>query len=312
MRTVLSERPVPAAIVTGFLGAGKTTLINRVLAAADGRRLAVVENELGEESIDGELLADRAELIEIAGGCLCCTVQGQLHCILARLAARAGELDGLLVETTGVADPAPVIRAFQGDGVRQAFRIQGVVTVVDALHHEPSREWRAQVRLADLLVLSRAEHVDPAVLAALVARLRELNPGATVEREPPLDLLERPRAARAPDAHEHAHAHEDGHGFASVALRVDGEVDPGALEAWLTVLTRASDMEVLRVKGVLALPGEPRRYVVHGVRALLDGALERPWRGPRRSRLVVIGRRLDEEALRAGFGACAARATASR
>lgn len=317
--------PVPAVLVSGFLGAGKTTLLNGVLARLAGRRVAIVENEVGDEPLDGDLLnAPREQIVELAGGCLCCTVQGQLAEALGGLATRAGELDLLLVETSGVADPAPVIRAFQASGVRDAFRLRSLITVVDAVNSVACADlvpaaWEAQVRWADELVLNKADLLEPGGLAIVEARLRERNPTATLHRAVRADagIAAVLRAADGEDGRaSHTDAatscRDDGsqedeggaHGFTSVAISESGDVDPQRLEAWLGALVAAGGMDVLRIKGVLALEGEPRRYVVQGVRALLDGELGEPWRGPRRSRLVIIGRRLDAQALRAGFRAC--------
>ncbi|MCP9490094.1 MAG: GTP-binding protein [Solirubrobacteraceae bacterium MAG38_C4-C5] len=324
--------PVPAVLVSGFLGAGKTTLLNGVLARLAGRRVAIVENEVGDEPLDGDLLnAPREQIVELAGGCLCCTVQGQLAEALGALAARAGDLDLLLVETSGVADPAPVIRAFQAQSVRDAFRLRALVTVVDAVNSVACADlvpaaWEAQVRWADELVLNKADLLGAEDLAVVEARLRRRNPTATLHRAVRADagveaVLRAASAAGedrtgdlpAADPPRAAAKGDEGgaHGFTSVAISESGDVDPERLETWLGGLVAARRMDVLRIKGVLALEGEPRRYVVQGVRALRDGELGEPWRGPRRSRLVIIGRRLDAHALRAGFRACRTAAAAA-
>jgi len=310
---------VPAAILSGFLGAGKTTVLNRVLARADGRRVAVVENELGEVGIDHELVeGGSAEVIELANGCLCCTVQGQLADILERLAARADSLDAVVVETTGVADPAPVIRSFQAAGVRDALRIRGLVTVVDAAAAEYAAGgvFESQLRFADRVLLNKADLAGAERLQELERDVRARNPTATITRtvggEMDIGWLfdrsaraQHGPAGRAPEerAAEHEHGGE-AHGFTAVSLTEQGSLDPVRVERWLEAVIASPDQDLYRVKGVLALAGQERRYVIQGVRALLDGRLDGPWRGPRRSRLVLIGRKLDREALVEGFRSC--------
>lgn len=318
----MAEQPaVPAVLVSGFLGAGKTTLLNGVLAGLPGWRVAIVENEVGDVALDGDLLAaPREQIVEVAGGCVCCTVAGRLAEALDGLAARAGELDLLLVETSGVADPAPVIRAFQAAGVRDAFRVRALVTLVDAANGLACADlvpqsWRAQVRWADDLVVNKVDLLRPEALALVEDRLRELNPHARLHRavradagvRAVLDAAGAPAGARVaptPPARDDPD-HEEAHGITSVAVSEAGDLDPERLEAWLGGLVAAGGMDVLRIKGVLALDTQPRRYVVQGVRALLDGELMEPWgdESPR-SRVVIIGRRLDAEALREGFRAC--------
>jgi G3E family GTPase len=255
-------------------------------------------------------------------------VAGRLAEALDGLAARAGELDLLLVETSGVADPAPVIRALQAAGVRDAFRVRALVTLVDAANGLACADlvpqsWRAQVRWADDLVVNKVDLLRPEALALVEDRLRELNPHARLRRavradagvRAVLDAAGAPagdaRVAPAPPAQDDAD-HEEAHGLMSVAISETGELDPVRLEVWLGGLVAARGMDVLRIKGVLALTGQPRRYVVQGVRALLDGELTEPWGDESlRSRVVIIGRRLDAEALREGFRACRTAALAA-
>lgn len=311
------SRVVDAVVVTGFLGAGKTTLINRALAGAAGRRVAVLENEFGDVAVDDELLTGAVRVVALAGGCLCCTVQGELVAALEELAGRTDEFDLLVVETTGVADPRPVLAAFQGFAVRRRLRLRGVVTVVDAARLHPADEqlpeWRAQVRCASTIVLAKADAADRSRVDRLTARLRELHPAAAiVGADDPASAMALLAGVRGPgagdeDAHDHDHDHA-GHGFSSVAVSVQGDVDIVRVEAWLAEVARRRGTELLRVKGTLALQGRRDRAVVHGVRGGLVTEAGRPWGAGRRSRLVLIGRGLREDRLRAEFAACAVRA----
>lgn len=177
---------LPVTVLTGFLGAGKTTLLNRLLTASHGRRYAVIVNEFGEAGIDGELLASGSEeLIEMANGCVCCTVRGDLlrrmHALLPRLA----DFDGVPIETTGLADPSPVAQTFlMDDSLRDQVALDGIVTVVDALHILDQLGTRAeaveQVAFADLIVIAKADLVTEAGLRAVRARLQAANPGAEI------------------------------------------------------------------------------------------------------------------------------------
>lgn len=315
--------PVDAVIVSGFLGAGKTTLINRLLADAAGTRIAVLENEFGDVAIDDELLSGAVRVVALAGGCLCCTVHGELAAALAELAERSGDFDLLVVEATGVADPRPVLAAFQAADVRTRLRVRTLVTLVDAAHLHPLDEqlpeWRAQVRWAQALVLTKTEACDPGRTLRLRDRLRDINPRAEI-----VDLAAAPSrglellagtATMFTDpreehtaSREHDHDH-DGHGFASVAVGVDDEVDLEGVCAWLDEVGHRPGVELLRVKGLLARTGDPRAVVLHGVFGTVSTQPGRQWGAVRRSRLVLIGRGLDEARLRNEFAGCSASGT---
>ena len=353
------DRRIPVTVLTGYLGAGKTTLLNRILSEPHGRRYAVLVNEFGEIGIDAELIvgADE-ELFEMNNGCVCCTVRGDLirmlHTLLAGNAARAKPFDAIVVETTGLADPAPVAQTFLADALLQSrTRLDSITTVVDARHIAArladSAEAAAQIAFADQIVLNKTDLVTPDELDAVQARLRRLNPLAPIHRAVRsqvalADVLERggfdlariDAAAPDDDGHGNAHRHDAdcGHdhdhdhdqaasranadhardaGIESVSLQSHVPMDRDAIEAWLTALLAAQGDRILRAKGIVAVRDDPRRLVFQAVHRLLEGDWQRPWRDgeARTSRLVFIGRGLDAAALRAGFDACAAGASAA-
>lgn len=313
------QGPIPITVVTGFLGAGKTTLVNRLVQARAGReRIGVVVNEAGEVGLDGELLGDSSEdVIEIADGCVCCTSQGELLDSITRLHRAAGRLDRIILETSGLADPGPVVDALAS--ITHVLRLDTMVAVVDAVHaldaldRDRSPEAHQQIQLASHVVVSKLDLADDSAVQRLRARVRALNPDAELIAEPreridgssfldrfSLAAVEQP-GARGDDGHGHHHGDGDGyhdHDHLEVeifSLALDGEIDEGRFESWLGAMLMLQPEDVFRVKAILALAGEDRRRIVHGVRSYVDSAPGRPWEPgePRASRIVVIGRNLD-------------------
>ncbi len=312
---------IPVTIVTGHLGAGKSTLLNHVLTASHGKRFAVIVNEFGDVGIDGELIeTGDEELIELSSGCLCCVVRGDLIRTLRALLKRAPALDGILIETTGVANPSPVIQTFTADRLLAGHaRLDAVVTLVDAVHIgarlADSPDATDQVALASVIVLNKvSEAADPDGVAA---KLRAINPHAPIHRtdrgriDPHKVLgtesfsLDRVALDLDPLGEDHDHDHVAANGIASVSLQLQDPLDSVLLEAWLERLLMLRGADILRLKGVLDVAGEDRRVIVQSVHMMYEGDYGAPWgEAFRQSRLVVIGRNLDAAEIRDGLACC--------
>ncbi len=317
---------IPVTIITGFLGSGKTTLINRILTETHGRRIAVIENEFGEADIDAEILLESRDeqIVEMMNGCICCTVRGDLVRVLASLSSRlkAGVLDfeHVVIETTGLANPAPVAQTFfvEPECVRD-YRLDGVVTLVDAKHGGAAltreREAQAQVGFADRILLSKCDLVSETETESLIARLRRMNVRATVTP------VEHGRAELsgllalggfeltvADDAnHLPAHAiHGHADDVASFVVREDHAYDLQKLEGFMSLLIERYGPEMLRYKGVLNIAGRDERIVFQGVHALVGSEPGKRWRdGEKRfSTMVFIGRRLPRVSFEKGLASC--------
>lgn len=343
---------IPATIVTGFLGSGKTTLLRHILDNANGRRIAVIVNEFGELGIDGEILkgcgigCDDAgeptgQLYELANGCLCCTVQEEFFPVMEQLLERRDQIDHVLIETSGLALPKPLVQAFHWPSIRNAFTVDSVVTVVDGpaaasgqfaanpvavdaqrradpnLDHEsPLHElFEDQLASADLVILNKTDLMDAAQIAAVEALVRPEIP-AEVKIVPAqagsLDVNSLLGLNRASE--ETIHLRVDHHGSADDPDHADhhhdefdsvvvqaGTVEREALIAALQSLVAGHT--IYRVKGFAALPGKAMRLVLHGVGQRFDSYFDRAWRAgeSQGTRVVLIGQDLDGAALQAAL-----------
>ncbi len=337
---------IPCTVITGFLGAGKTTLVRHVLANAGGRRIAILVNEFGSLGIDGEVLrscgipgCEDVDIVELANGCLCCTVADEFLPAMQALLDRPNPPDHILIETSGLALPKPLLKAFGWPGIRSRVTVDGVITVVDGPavaagrfaddpaavaaqreadpnldHDNPLLEvYGDQVNAADLVILNKADLLDAATLAQLRADVAAAlpRPAALVtatEGRVDLQVLlgidaaaEDDLAARPSchDAEDGAHEHDD---FDSFVVPLAPATDPDALLARMADVAARHD--VLRMKGFAAVPGRPMRLAIQGVGTRFRQHYDRAWADgePRQGQLVVIGQAgMDRAAITAAL-----------
>ena len=318
-----TDTRIPATVVTGFLGSGKTTLINRILREQHGRKLAVIVNEFGEISIDGQLVIhDKdAQLVEFNNGCLCCTVRGDLVETLGRLQERAGTLDGILIETTGLADPAPVASTFfAADDVKAGIRLDAFVTVVDAVNLgrnlEQSNEAVEQVAFSDIVLINKMDLVTPEKMAEVERQVRSLNPLAKIyyTTNAEIDLAEiigvgafdlvQKLEVDPEFLGDHEHEHDPAIG--SFVLHESRPIDVNRLMTWMNGIAAERGDDLYRTKGLFYASGFDERLVFQSVRMLTTLRRDRLWEPneTKMTQFVVIGKNLSREEFAAGLSGC--------
>jgi G3E family GTPase len=313
------QKPIPVSILTGFLGAGKTTLLNYILKQQHGYKFAVIINEVGKIGVDGQLVErQQEEIVEMSNGCLCCTVRKDLVRGVQNLLKKGG-FDYLLIETTGIAEPGPIAQTFLNiPALQQLVRMDSIITVVDAeqIQKQLAEAETAveQVRMADFLLLNKTDLVGEPELLAAEAKIRELNPHATLFRTSQSEVnLKELLDMHAFDVDQkltvdpkfldelsQRHHHE----INSISFEFDRPFSVEALELFVQEL---SDREkIYRSKGFLWIKGNPRRAVFHGVNNRFTLLWDRLWEKgePRSSQLVFIGKGLEDARLRPHLEQC--------
>jgi len=328
-------------VLTGFLGSGKTTLLNHILGANHGKRIAVIENEFGEVGIDDELvkggsMAEEENIVEMNNGCICCTVRGDLIAGLKKLiknSKKSGKtLDGVMIETTGLADPAPVAQTFFADDfVQQHMRLDGILTLVDAKHviqhldeEKPEgveNEAVEQIAFADRILLNKCDLVESEQdLAEVEKRIRAINTKVPIKRTTnsevemdfilgikgfSLDKIIEMDDAFLEDSHDHQHDPR----VSSVGIDVEGEVVQQKLNGWISWLLKEKGVDLFRSKGILAVQGMKEKFVFQAIHMLFSNSMEGAWAPDetRRCKMIFIGKNLNREELTSGFMQCMAK-----
>lgn len=323
---------VPVTILTGFLGSGKTTLMNHILNdKTHGMKFAVIENEFGEVGIDENILSENAEeeLVEVMNGCICCTVRGDLVVALKKLYSRVEQFNGVIIETTGLADPAPVCQTFFIDeDIQKMYRLDSVITVADSKYilerlaeEKPEgveNEAVEQVCFADKILLNKIDLASEEQLVNIEKKLKSMNPTAIIQRTKhsqisPKDVLnlgafELKRVLDFdPEFLAEDAEHEHDPRVASIALKVEEDVNMMLLESWIQRLITEDGANLYRYKGVISVKGMDQKFIFQGVGMLFSGGFdETKWKKdePRESRFVFIGKNLNADFYRKGFMAC--------
>lgn len=341
----ISKRGLPVTIITGFLGSGKTTLLNHILTNQEGVKTAVLVNEFGEIGIDNELIISTGEdMVELNNGCICCTINNDLVEAVYKVLERQDQIDYLVVETTGLADPLPVALTFLGTELRDLTRLDSIVTVVDAANYSldlfNSQAALNQIQYGDIILLNKADLVDEADLDLLEVKIRDIKEGARIIRTTrsqvaiPLILsvglfeTDKYFAAESEEHHHHDHDHHhhdhDHHncdnpdhdhshhleddGFTSISFQSD---KPLSIRKFQYFLDNQLPENVFRAKGIMWFEESPKRHIFHlcGKRFSID---DDEWKGDRKNQLVLIGQNLDHGTLLTQLQNCVCTPSASR
>jgi G3E family GTPase len=316
-------REIPVTIVTGFLGSGKTTLVNRILTERHGQRIAVILNEIGEVNLDFEFVLQADEDLKVMNnGCLCCTVRDDLSRICLELVERGLPFDAMLIETTGLADPSPVAQTFILDErINQHYYLDGVVTIVDAKHIEKNlfeaKETQEQIGFADRIVLNKWDLLSNDERMRLKERVTAMNSQAkiyeSVQCDVPIhdlfgieafDLNSRLEITPALGKAFHEHTHDDD--VESVYLEVTTPLSLPRFQHFMSLAVEELGGQLLRYKGVVNVDGEDHRYLFQGVHGMMGANMDRLWKPEelRKTQMVFIGRYIPKEVLREGLEMC--------
>jgi G3E family GTPase len=320
----MSIDKIPVTVISGFLGTGKTTLVNHLIDQNQQHRIGVIVNEFGEVGIDGQLIVNEQDaLIEINNGCVCCTVRADLVASTkAMLDMASHRLDRLIIETSGLADPAPILQTFLADpDLRTRVELESVVTVIDALHLKKQlgdEIVREQIAFADTLIINKVDLVSTDLLATIIGQLRLLNKTAVIvpakHSQIPVNTLLGTKSFSLPNLlmiepeilEDEDHKHEHDASISSCSIVTSGVLDPDRFNRWINHLVTIQGPRLMRMKGLLNFANEARRFHFHSVHMLVEAVPGRRWQDDetRDNRFVFIGRNLDANLLRQGFIGC--------
>jgi G3E family GTPase len=311
----------PTTIITGFLGSGKTTLLNRILNGKADRRIAVIINEFGEISIDHQLIVSAdEEIIELNNGCLCCTVRGDLIRSIEEIYSKHSYIDQVVIETSGLADPGPVIQSFMVDDRMQSkLMIDAVVTTVDCRHiwqQLECHEAQEQIAFADIVILNKIDLVDSSEIERIYKKVCQMNRFVQIYQVEQCNVnlddilsvgafdLQNILTIEPGFLEEEDHEHDSS--ISSISISKTGVVDSAKFNKWMFDVAQQRGADLFRMKGILDLDAETRRFVFQGVHMTLEGRPGKPWKKDetRQNELVFIGRNLDHQEFKDGFDAC--------